>query len=94
MSFPPQWHEVAGMLGVLLCLLAYIFLQTGKLRGDRLVFQLMNLGGAGGIALSLLYDFNLSAMTIELAWIGISIYGIARSMKVRRRHKLRLTQKG
>lgn len=84
-----QWHEVVGMVGVLLCLLSYMWLQTGKLRGDRLPFQFMNLAGAGGIAISLLYDFNLSAMTIELAWIGISLYGIARTAKVRRRHRLR-----
>jgi hypothetical protein len=87
MHFQLQWHEVVGMIGVLFCLLAYMWLQTGKLRGDRLPFQVMNLLGAGAIALSLLYNFNLSAMTIELAWIGISIYGIVRSEKVRRRHK-------
>jgi len=89
MHLPLQWHEVVGMVGVALCLLAYMWLQTGKLRGDRIPFQVMNVAGAGAIAVSLLYDFNLSAMTIEIAWIGISIYGIVRSAKLRRRHKLR-----
>jgi hypothetical protein len=82
-----QWHEYVGLIGVALCLLAYFGLQAGRLRGDGLVFQLANVAGASAIAVSLLYDFNLSAMVIEIAWIAISLYGIARSAKLRRTRK-------
>lgn len=84
MSLQLQWHEYVGLIGVGFILLAYFCLQAGKLRGDSLRFQVLNIFGASGIAISLLYDFNLSAMVIELAWIAISIYGMVRGMKARR----------
>ena len=86
-SLQLPWHEYVGLIGVALCLLAYFGLQAGRLRGDGLLFQLTNVAGAGGIAVSLLYNFNLSAMLIELAWIAISGYGIVRAAKARRAQK-------
>jgi hypothetical protein len=77
------WHELVGLAGVVLVLLAYFGLQAGKLRGDGAIFQVANILGAGGIALSLVYNFNLSAMVIELAWIVISIYGLVRGIRKR-----------
>ena len=77
------WHEMVGLAGVVLVLLAYFGLQAGKLRGDGVAFQVANILGAGGIAVSLVYDFNLSAMVIELAWIVISIYGLVRGIRTR-----------
>jgi hypothetical protein len=87
MSLQMQWHEYVGLIGVMLCLLAYFGLQAGRLRGDGLVFQLTNIAGAGGIVVSLFYHFNLSAMVIELAWIAISVYGIVRAAKSRKAAK-------
>ena len=77
------WYELVGLAGVLLVLVAYFGLQAGKLRGDGVLFQVLNILGAGGIALSLVYDFNLSAMVIELCWIAISIYGLVRGVRAR-----------
>ena len=77
------WHEIVGLVGVALVLLAYFGLQAGKLRGDGVTFQVANILGAGGIAVSLIYDFNLSAMVIELAWIVISVYGLVRGIRAR-----------
>jgi paired small multidrug resistance pump len=77
------WHELVGLAGVVLVLIAYFGLQSGRLRGDGLVFQVANILGAGGIALTLVYDFNLSAMVIELSWIAISVYGLVRGIRAR-----------
>ena len=78
-----MWHELVGLAGVALVLLAYFGLQSGRMRGDGVAFQVANILGAGAIALSLVYDFNLSAMVIELCWIAISIYGLVRGVRTR-----------
>ena len=78
-----HWYDWAGLLGVLLILLAYFLLQAGRLRGDALVFQLTNALGALGILVSLVYAFNLSAFVMESAWFAVSIYGIVRGRKRR-----------
>jgi hypothetical protein len=88
------WHELVGLAGVALVLLAYFGLQSGRMRGDGLVFQVANILGAGAIALSLVYDFNLSAMVIELCWIAISIYGLVRGGRARSAAKAALRAPG
>ena len=80
-----HWHDWAGYIGVLLVLLAYFLLQARKLHGNKLVYQLMNILGAFGVLLSLTFgSFNWSAFLLEVAWIAIGIYGIARGAQLKR----------
>lgn len=80
-----HWHDWAGYIGVALMLLAYLLLQAHKLHGNGLVYQLMNVFGALGVMLSLLFGaFNVSAFFMEVAWLLIGIYGIARGARARR----------
>jgi phosphoglycerol transferase MdoB-like AlkP superfamily enzyme len=82
------WHDWAGYIGVALVLLAFLLLQARKLHGNGLVFQLMNVLGALGVMLSLLFGaFNASAFFMQVAWLLIGIYGIFNSARVRRELK-------
>lgn len=79
------WYDWAGYLGVALVLLAFFLLQERKLQGSGLVYQLMNVLGAVGVMLSLLFgSFNLSAFAMQLAWLLIGGYGIVRGIQRRR----------
>lgn len=73
-----QWFDVVGLLGVALTLLAYLALQARRMKGDGLIYPLLNLIGAGAILASLIYDehMNLSALVIETSWCFISLFGI------------------
>ena len=80
-----HWYDWAGYIGVLLVLLAYFLLQARKLHGNKLAYQLMNILGAFGVLLSLTFgSFNWSAFLLEVAWIAIGVYGIARGVQLRR----------
>ncbi|HUA79305.1 MAG TPA: hypothetical protein VL997_02950 [Dyella sp.] len=80
-----HWHDWAGYIGVALMLLAYLLMQAHKLHGNGLVYQLMNVLGALGVMLSLVFgSFNASAFFMEVAWLLIGIYGIGRSARLRR----------
>lgn len=79
------WHDWAGYIGVILVLLSFLLLQAHKLHGNGLIYQLMNMLGAIGVMLSLLFgNFNAAAFFMQLAWLLISIYGIARGTRTRR----------
>ncbi|BBD79687.1 CBU_0592 family membrane protein [Aerosticca soli] len=79
------WYDWAGYAGVALVLLAFLLLQARKLDGYGLAYQLMNVLGAAGVALSLLFgSFNWPAFLLELAWIAIGLYGIVRGVRTRR----------
>ncbi len=55
-------------------------LQAGRLHGNRLPYQLMNLLGAAGVLASLWGSFNISVFLLEATWAAISLYGIARTL--------------
>lgn len=85
------WYDWAGYIGVLLVLLAFFLMQAHKLHGNGLTYQLMNIVGAVGVMLSLLFGgFNWSAFLMQVAWLLIGIFGIARSVQVRRMGRERL----
>lgn len=81
MTMSIAWYDVVGTGGVVLILVAYFLLQTERWSGQSLSYSLVNLIGSLMITVSLIYDFNLSSFIIEVAWIAISIYGIARARR-------------
>lgn len=80
------WHDWAGYIGVVLVLLAFLLLQAHKLRGNGLLYQLMNVLGALGVALSLVLSvvINWPALLMQVAWMVIGVYGIVHSARARR----------
>ena len=80
-----EWYDWIGIAGTLMVLAAFFLLQAGRLTGTGLVYQLLNLFGAGGVLVSLVGQFNVSVFLLEAAWVAISAYGIVRSMKAGRR---------
>ena len=73
-----KWYDFVGFAGVLLVLAAYAALQARKMSGDGPAYSLLNLFGAAGILLPVLYapQMNWSVLFIETAWMAISAYGI------------------
>ena len=79
------WYDVVGLLGSLTILLAYFLLQAGRLAGNGIVYQLLNLFGAAGVLLSLAGAFNVSVALLEGAWVLVSAYGLVRTLRAQRR---------
>ncbi len=84
MGFELAWYDGVGMLGTATILFGFFLLQAGRLQGTGLVYQLLNLFGAGGVLVSLAGKFNLSVFVLEAIWMLISLYGIARTLTSRR----------
>jgi len=84
MALNLAWFDWIGMAGTLMVLAAFFLLQAGRVSGTGIVYQLLNLFGAGGVLLSLLGTFNVSVFLLEFTWMLISGYGIVRSFKSRR----------
>jgi paired small multidrug resistance pump len=84
MALDLAWYDWVGVAGTLMVLLAFFLLQAGRLAGTGILYQLLNLFGAGGVLVSLLGTFNPAVFLLELTWVVISGYGIARSVRRRR----------
>ena len=79
-----EWYDLVGMAGVTLILFAYFLLQTGRIDPRGVTYSTANLIGAALITVSLIYDFNFSALLIEVCWMVISLVGIGRYFRQRR----------
>jgi hypothetical protein len=71
--------DAAGLLGVLLILVAYAGAAMGRWDANRPLSLTCNLIGASLILWSLLTDdFNLSATVMEAAWALVALAGLAK----------------
>ena len=75
--------DVIGNAGVVILMVTYLLLQLNRLRSDELAYSLLNAIGASLIVLSLLVDFNLSALLMEVFWVLISLLGIYRYFRLK-----------
>ena len=82
MSF--QWFDLAGFVGVVLIILAYLLLQLEKLPSTSPKYSLLNAVGALLIMVSLLFAFNLPAFIVEAFWFLISLVGISKALFARK----------
>jgi hypothetical protein len=75
-----SWYDLVGNIGVLLMVVAYLLLQLEKLSSSAVSYLLLNALGAILVVVSLLFRFNLSAFFMEVFWLLISLYGLAKSI--------------
>jgi hypothetical protein len=75
--------DLAGFIGVLLIVIAYLLLQLDKLPSSSPSYSLLNAVGALLIIVSLIFKFNLSAFIVEAFWFLISLLGVWRSLVTR-----------
>jgi hypothetical protein len=78
-------REARLLIGVLLIVGSYFLVQIGRMSAVQLPYILLNGLGALCILLSLYYDFNMSAVLVEIIWLLISLLGAGRILLQRRR---------
>jgi predicted membrane protein len=75
--------DVIGNIGVVMMMVTYLLLQLNKVRSDDLIYSLLNAIGASLVVLSLVVNFNLSALLMEVFWVLISLLGIYRYFRLK-----------
>jgi hypothetical protein len=82
-----SWFDLAGFIGVVLIIVAYLLLQLDKLPSSSPRYSLLNAVGALLIIVSLVFRFNLSAFIVEAFWFLISLLGLWRSLAATKHSK-------
>ena len=75
--------DFVGNIGVVILVITFLMLQLNKIPSDGLAYSLLNAIGASLIVVSLLFDFNLSALLMEVFWVLISFVGIGRHLRLK-----------
>ena len=63
--------EVAGWTGAALILLAYLLLSAGKLTGQSLLYQAMNVVGAAGFVINGWWHGAIPSAVLNVLWLLI-----------------------
>jgi multidrug transporter EmrE-like cation transporter len=75
--------DFIGNVGVVILIITFLMLQLNKIPSDGLAYSVLNAVGASLIVVSLLFDFNLSALLMEVFWVLISFVGIYRYFRLK-----------
>lgn len=75
--------DLIGNIGVVILIITFLMLQLNKIPSDGLAYSVLNAVGASLIVVSLLFDFNLSALLMEVFWVLISCVGIYRYFRLK-----------
>ncbi|HJT66179.1 MAG TPA: hypothetical protein VJ749_06985 [Pyrinomonadaceae bacterium] len=75
--------DLVGNIGVVILMVTYLLLQLNRIRSDDLMYSLLNAVGASFIIVSLLVNFNLSALLMEVFWVLISFVGVYRYFRLK-----------
>lgn len=68
--------DLIGIAGVGVILIAYFQLQRGRFSSHSTAYLGLNILGSCLILVSLIGAWNLASACMQMAWIGISVYGM------------------
>ena len=75
-----HFYDVIGFAGAAAIVAAYFANQQRWLRSEDWRYPFANLVGAALILVSLFYEWNFPSVVIEIFWITISFYGMAKAL--------------
>jgi hypothetical protein len=75
--------EVVGWAGAVLILLAYLLLSAGRLTGQSLTYQAMNVLGAVGFVINGWWHRALPSAVLNILWLGIGVFASWQILKRR-----------
>ena len=69
-------HEFIGWAGALLFIGAYLLLSIGKLRADKLPYQLLNILGGVCLVVNSVHTRDYPSVITNVIWAGIGVFAI------------------
>lgn len=79
--------NLVGYFGAFVIAAAYFLNQRGTLKSGDWCYPAINLAGSLMVMLSLAAHPNLPSVVIEVFWSSISVYGLQRNWRLRRRSR-------
>jgi hypothetical protein len=80
-----DWVDIVGWAGAVLVLAAYALVSTKRLDGDSIVYQSLNVAGAMGMLINTYVRGALPSAALNVIWIGMGVYVLAKVIFGRRR---------
>ncbi len=82
------FSSIAGWVGAALVVSAYFLVSSKRVRGDNLIYQLMNIFGAIGVAINSYFQQAYRSVGIQVVWLAIGFFAIIQILKSKRNAKI------
>jgi hypothetical protein len=82
-DFFEYYADFVGGAGVVITLIAYLGISTGKISSDTLKYQGLNCIAGLMLLFSLYFHWNTPTVVMESLWVLISVIGIVRVMRMK-----------
>ena len=69
---------IAGWIGALLLLTAYLLVSLRRLAGNGVLFQVLNVAGSAGLAWAAIAGGVWPAVALNVVWIAIGLFTLVR----------------
>ena len=76
--------DIIGLIGVTLLISTYALLQFDRIDPKGFWYSFNNMIVAILVTVSLLYNWNLASMVIEVFWFSLSVYGLFKFYRLRK----------
>ena len=76
--------DIIGLIGVALLISTYALLQFDRIDPKGFWYSFNNMIVAILVTVSLLYNWNLASMVIEVFWFSLSVYGLFKFYRLRK----------
>tara|TARA_B100000073_G_scaffold224223_1_gene186804 strand:- start:292 stop:543 length:252 start_codon:yes stop_codon:yes gene_type:complete len=76
--------DIIGLIGVALLIGTYALLQFDRIDPKGFWYSFNNMIVAVLVTVSLLYNWNLASMVIEVFWFSLSVYGLYKFYRQRK----------
>lgn len=73
--------DLIGIVGVVIVLTSYLFVQLGIANATSGIYQVSNMLACALIGISLWFSFNLPSAIIQALWFLISLFGFLRNIR-------------
>ena len=78
----PFAADLVGFAGSFFIVAAFAYSNMAE-RMNILLFNVVNLLGAALLTISLMVNFNLPTMVLEIVWMAIALFGITKALRIR-----------
>ena len=86
------FSDIIGLMGVSLLISTYGLLQFDGIDPKGFWYSFNNMIVAILVTISLIYNFNLASMVIEVFWFSLSLYGLIKYLRLARKKHTMLQQ--
>jgi len=76
--FDLEFIDILGWIGAIEVIIAYVLVSSGKMTGESIIYQLLNLTGAVLLIVQTLYKQAYPSAFVNIIWTIIAAYSIVK----------------